>query len=133
MVTNFGKFCRKLRIDNDELLKDMACKLSVTPSYLSAIEKGKRKVPVEWEQKIAELYPLDSNQLIELCTVSTLNELTDKEKNALCEAMKVLYLDDDSDYINGLWGVVKAILGNDVVENEGFDLKDWLDTMKAFD
>ncbi|MCR4442763.1 MAG: helix-turn-helix transcriptional regulator [Peptococcaceae bacterium] len=60
MLTQFGKLCRKLRIDNNELLKDMADKLSVTPAYLSAVEVGKRNVPEEWPEKIAELYSLNS-------------------------------------------------------------------------
>ena len=45
MITNFGKFLRKLRIDNNEFLKDMAARLGVTVAYLSAIEHGKRDVP----------------------------------------------------------------------------------------
>jgi transcriptional regulator with XRE-family HTH domain len=133
MVTDFGKFCRKLRIDNDELLKDMASKLKVTPSYLSAVEKGKRTIPSDWEQKIAGLYQLDSNHLKELFTITTLNELTYKEKKALEEALSVLWLEDSSDYINGLWGVIKAILGDDIVSSDGFVLKDWMDIMKAID
>ena len=40
MLTNFGKALRKLRIDNNELLKDMALKLEVTVSYLSAVENA---------------------------------------------------------------------------------------------
>ncbi len=44
-VTEFGKFSRKLRIENDELLRDMANKLGVTASYLSAVEIGKRNIP----------------------------------------------------------------------------------------
>ena len=42
MITPFGKYLRKLRIDHDEKLKDMAAKLGVTGSYLSAVEIGKR-------------------------------------------------------------------------------------------
>ena len=33
-LTEFGKFLRKLRIDNEELLKDMAIKLNTTPAFL---------------------------------------------------------------------------------------------------
>ena len=130
MVTDFGKFCRKLRIDNDEFLKDMALKLDVTPSYLSAIEKGKRPLPSDWAQRISSLYELSSSQLSELCSITMLNELSDKEKKALEEAISVLYFNDSSDYITGLWAVVRAILGNDVVHNEGFNLKDWFNLMK---
>lgn len=62
MLTLFGKFCRKLRIDNGELLKDMATRLGVTSSYLSAIENGKRNVPQDWPQKIIQFYELDKEQ-----------------------------------------------------------------------
>ena len=62
MVTNLGKFLRKLRIDNGEILKDMADKLNVTASFLSAVENGKKRMPSEWNQRICELYELDADQ-----------------------------------------------------------------------
>jgi transcriptional regulator with XRE-family HTH domain len=54
----FGRFLRKLRIDRGEPLKDMAAKLQVTPSYLSAVETGKRNIPDAWADQIAGLYQL---------------------------------------------------------------------------
>lgn len=66
MLTPFGKFCRKLRIDRNEILKDMASKLNVTVSYLSAVENGKRSVPGEWETIISKEYDLDPEQSWEL-------------------------------------------------------------------
>lgn len=51
-----------------------------------------------------------------------LQDLTDKEREALKEAITVIYLADKSDYINGLWGVVTAIIGDDIDE-EGVDIK----------
>jgi HTH-type transcriptional regulator, competence development regulator len=66
MLTPFGKFCRKLRIDNEELLKDMAGKLGVTSSYLSAVENGKRKVPRDWTENIISFYSLNDDQQNEL-------------------------------------------------------------------
>jgi HTH-type transcriptional regulator, competence development regulator len=66
MVTPFGKFCRKLRIDNGELLKDMADKLGVTSSYLSAVENGKRSVPQNWLHDISKAYALSEKQIFEL-------------------------------------------------------------------
>ncbi len=59
MLTEFGQFLRKLRIDFDELLKDMADKLEVTSSYLSAVETGKRNIPETWVEKISQFYKLD--------------------------------------------------------------------------
>ena len=68
MVTAFGKLLRKIRIDGGEVLKNMADKLGVTSSYLSAVENGKRQVPTSWVETISTLYGLDEaskNQLSE--------------------------------------------------------------------
>ena len=59
MLTRFGKMLRTIRLERDELLRDMAEKLGVTVAYLSAVENGKRKVPDEWISKIIALYDLD--------------------------------------------------------------------------
>ncbi|UYO62783.1 helix-turn-helix domain-containing protein [Acetobacterium wieringae] len=56
MITAFGKCLRRLRIDSDEILKDMAEKLNVTSSFLSAVENGKRNIPNDWIEKISILY-----------------------------------------------------------------------------
>ena len=66
MLTEFGKILRKLRIDNQELLKDMANRLGVSSAYLSAVETGKRKVPSDWTAKVATLYSLKGEQREEL-------------------------------------------------------------------
>nr|WP_314460763.1 helix-turn-helix transcriptional regulator [uncultured Clostridium sp.] len=62
MLTAFGRFLRKLRIDNGELLKDMSEKLNITVAYLSAVENGKRDIPEKWLDIIRDLYGLDDNQ-----------------------------------------------------------------------
>lgn len=110
MITNFGKFCRKLRIDNGELLKDMASKLDVTASYLSAVENGKRGIPTSWKNIIIEKYQLAQNE-IKILKESILNsqkevrfdlkELTDIDKDlVLAFARKLEELDDiDKDKI----------------------------------
>lgn len=62
MLTSIGRFLRKLRIDQGEILKDMAEKLNVTVSFLSAVENGKKKMPAAWNKKICDLYHLDAGQ-----------------------------------------------------------------------
>lgn len=62
MLTDFGKFLRKIRIDCGEILKDMADKLGVSAAYLSAVEMGKRNIPNEWINKISEFYHLTSEE-----------------------------------------------------------------------
>lgn len=62
MLTSIGKFLRKLRIDEGEILKDMAEKLDVTVSFLSAVENGKKRMPAAWNRRICELYKLSDDQ-----------------------------------------------------------------------
>lgn len=66
MLTNFGKFCRRLRINKGELLYDMAEKLGVSSSFLSKVENGKKKPPKEWGTKINEYYSLTNEEQNEL-------------------------------------------------------------------
>lgn len=65
MLSEFGKFCRKLRMEKNELLIDMAQKLEVKSSFLSAVEVGK-SIPEKWKEKIIELYNLSDEQILEL-------------------------------------------------------------------
>lgn len=75
MLTKFGKFTRKLRIDSGELLKDMADKLQVTSSYLSAVEVGKRTAPKKWATLLKDIYSLsDSDYEILLNTIDESRE-----------------------------------------------------------
>lgn len=66
MVNGFGKFCRKLRIDNNELLYDMAVKLGVSSAFLSKVENGRKKPPKEWREKLITEYGLEGREIREL-------------------------------------------------------------------
>ena len=71
MLTPFGKHLRKLRIDQGELLKDMAEKLKVTASYLSAVEVGKKAVPTAWIATLSETYQsIEERELRRLAELS---------------------------------------------------------------
>ena len=59
-TTELGKMLRKLRIDREETLGDMAEQLGYTSSYLSAIEKGKRPAPSGFASKLSSLYSLSA-------------------------------------------------------------------------
>ena len=69
MLTSLGRFLRKLRIDRNELLKDMAEKLNVSVSFLSAVENGKKHMPASWNMQICELYELTDDQRSEFTRV----------------------------------------------------------------
>ena len=66
MCTMLGDFTRRLRVENDELMSDMAEKLKVTVSFLSKVENGKSKPPKQWKQKISKAYTLNEQQMEEL-------------------------------------------------------------------
>ncbi len=68
MLTSIGKFLKKLRVDRGEILKDMAEKLEVTVSFLSAVENGKKHMPPAWNGKICRLYDLSEEQRHEFTT-----------------------------------------------------------------
>ena len=77
MVTDFGRFLRKIRIDCGEILKDMAEKLNVSAAYLSAVEMGKRNIPEQWVNRISELYNLSEEEK------SNLNDAADNSAKSI--------------------------------------------------
>ena len=66
MLTSFGKFCRKLRVENGKLLLDMAKQLGVSSAYLSKVENGKARPRKEWLDIIAREYCLGKDDVHEL-------------------------------------------------------------------
>ena len=64
MVSAFGKCMRKIR--GDESLRTCAKRLEITPSFLSALEVGRRTVPDSYYEKIKDLYNLSEEQSREL-------------------------------------------------------------------
>lgn len=60
MLTELGKELRKIRINNNEILKDMASKLGITSAYLSAIENGKREPTNKFMETLFSMYNISS-------------------------------------------------------------------------
>lgn len=65
-MTEFGKSLRKIRIDNGERLFDMAKKLGVSSAFLSAVENGKKSVPIDWVRILSQKYALSEAAVIKL-------------------------------------------------------------------
>jgi HTH-type transcriptional regulator, competence development regulator len=70
MLTPYGKIIRKIRIDAECTLRDMAKKVGVTPAFLSAIETGAKAVPVNLIEKISQIFGLDAATKAELKTAA---------------------------------------------------------------
>lgn len=76
MLTEFGKLTRKIRIDNDIFLKDMADSLNISAAFLSKLETGKSKPNIKLADKIKNIYKLDDkayNDLINAIKIDTNN------------------------------------------------------------
>lgn len=58
MLTELGKELRKIRIDRDERLLDMAGRLDKSAAFLSAVEVGKKTPPSGFEEAIIKAYGL---------------------------------------------------------------------------
>lgn len=93
MFTSFGKFARKLRMNNNELLKDMADRLKVTSSYLSAVEHGKKRIPDDWQEELSEIYHLSSEQIdeLKLAIIQSANEIEINLRNTTDVQKQVAY------------------------------------------
>lgn len=65
-ISEYGEFLKHLRINKHEMLKNMAEKLGLNSSYLSAIESGNRDIPPDLTDKICTEYGLDEGQRKEL-------------------------------------------------------------------
>ncbi|KVQ57485.1 helix-turn-helix domain-containing protein [Burkholderia territorii] len=65
-VTEFGKWVRKLRLEHGETMLDMSQKLGRSASFLSSIETGRKPVPAQIVNAIAETYGLDEATAAEL-------------------------------------------------------------------
>lgn len=99
MLTEFGKVLRKLRINHQEILKNMADTLNVSSAYLSAVETGKRRIPADWVSRISKSYSLTQDEQSELqyaadisapdVTIS-LNGVTPARRDAVLSFAKAL-------------------------------------------
>ncbi|MBR6985239.1 MAG: helix-turn-helix domain-containing protein [Ruminococcus sp.] len=64
--TKFGEFMRVLRVQHHEVMGDVAKLLGVSTPFLSAVENGRKNVPDEWFDIIAEHYALSDNEIADM-------------------------------------------------------------------
>lgn len=88
--TELRKFNIKLRNKNGESLRDMATKLGVTASYLSAVEHGKKRVTEKLAEDICRIYSLSQEQreefkasIIKSSDTLNLNNLADIQRQLI--------------------------------------------------
>lgn len=62
MLTDFGRELRLFRVQNNQLLYNMANDLGVSSAYLSAIENGRKPVTDEIMSKLKSTYNFTEKQ-----------------------------------------------------------------------
>lgn len=72
MATELGKELRKMRIERDQNINDMAKNLNISISYLSSIENGKKKIPDGMIERVIKEYKL-TDEKIETLRLAAIN------------------------------------------------------------
>lgn len=75
MVTEYGKFMKNLRKQKNETLATMSEKLGVSIAFLSAMEVGKKQVPIDYADKISDIYGLSNKENLELTNAIALSNI----------------------------------------------------------
>lgn len=73
-ATAFGKYLRKLRIEQEILLKDMAQKLDVSSAYLSSVELGKKSISDAFVEKVCSSFNLNKQQSNDLQSAASVSQ-----------------------------------------------------------
>ena len=66
MLTPFGRALRKLRIDKHVTLRELSNRINVAPSFLSAVENGRKSMPGDFIDKICTALDLGSEHRTDL-------------------------------------------------------------------
>lgn len=66
MISKFGKCIRNIREQENDSLRQMAIKLGISAAFLSAMEVGRKAIPIEYVKKIKSIYNLTDEQEVEL-------------------------------------------------------------------
>ena len=97
MLTEFGKVMRIIRINTGDSMRDMAAKIGMSATYLSAIETGKRNIPANMEELLFSNYNFsekdkkkikDSIEKSAAQVKINLTEMADKKKKLIYKLSK---------------------------------------------
>lgn len=82
MYTEFGKWLKMFRISIGVRLYDMSETIGVSPSFISAVESGKKNIPLDFVDKIKARYiltPIQEETLDEAVKTTREEELKRKK------------------------------------------------------
>ena len=89
MISKFGQCMREIREKNNESLRQMAIKLGKSAAFLSAMEVGRKTIPLEYVELISNLYNLSFDEKIKLeDSINYTNSRVSIELNEMSEVQK---------------------------------------------
>jgi predicted transcriptional regulator len=89
MISKFGIEMRKFRATTGESLRSMSEKLNISATFLSAMEVGRKSIPMEYAKKIKEVYNLSEVEYAALHdSIIETNQRVDIEIAKMNEAQK---------------------------------------------
>ena len=89
MISKYGEVISKIRAKQHDSLRKMALKVDLSATYLSAMEVGRRKVPMELADKIRTIYQLTDEEYTELIdSINDNNEHVDIEMSQMNDNQK---------------------------------------------
>lgn len=71
-LTEFGKAVRKARIEVGATMSEMAAEMEVTPVFLSFMEKGQKRIPDGWAEKMEAFFKA-RGLTVRLCALANLS------------------------------------------------------------
>lgn len=113
-VTEFGKLVRKLRIERGETMVEMSGKVGRSPSFLSAMETGKKSIPSQIVDAITNVYQLSDQDAAALRASASasghafrLSPTTDEDRE-LVAAFAAKYDSLSDTQREAMWKVLKG-------------------------
>ncbi|MGM9969487.1 MAG: helix-turn-helix transcriptional regulator [Anaeroplasma sp.] len=89
MISKFGIIVRKIRSKENDSLRKMAFKLGVSATFLSAMEVGRKMIPLEYVERISSIYDLSKEEKEKLeDSINETNERVLIELNMMNEAQR---------------------------------------------
>ena len=89
MISKFGQCMREIREKHNESLRQMAIKLGKSAAFLSAMEVGRKTIPLEYVELISNLYDLSYDEKNKLeDSINITNSRVSLELNEMSEAQK---------------------------------------------
>ena len=93
MLSKFGQYIKTIRKKENDSLRDMAKKMDISAAFLSAMEVGRKNIPLNYAEKISDIYNLTENEKSELLEViQETNEKVSLELSKMNESQKEITL-----------------------------------------